>query len=134
MNGFILHLQDATQYQRFVNVVSFVGVDASGSFGLQAKHERFITALIFGLARFRLHESAWQYIALPGGVLHFVDNQLYVSTRRYLLDDNYRRINRALQDRLRTEEDKLHNLRQSLRNMEEEMFKRLWQVRRSEPL
>ncbi len=50
---------------------SFIGEDASGSFGLQAGHARFMTILEFGLARFRTAEADWQYLALPGALLYF---------------------------------------------------------------
>ena len=36
--------------------------------------------------------ATWQYLACPGGVLNFADNQLTVNTRRYLRDDDYQRI------------------------------------------
>ena len=45
MNGFTLELHDANHAQRVDDVVSFVGEDASGSFGLQAGHARFMTML-----------------------------------------------------------------------------------------
>ena len=66
MNGFMLHLQSATQYERIDDATSFVGQDASGSFGLLAGHARFMTVLGFGLTRFRVAEQDWEFLALPG--------------------------------------------------------------------
>jgi len=128
VNDFILHLQGSTQYERMETVSSFSGEDQSGHFGILPGHERFITTLVFGLARFRIAQSEWRYIALPGGLLYFVDNELFISTRRFYVDDNYDRISQQLKNTLQKEEENLRSMRQSLRGMEDEMFKRLWKV------
>jgi len=128
MTGFALHLQGSTRYERFDTVSTFSGEDQRGHFGILANHERFITTLVFGLARFRIAQTEWRYIALPGGLLYFVDNELFISTRRFLVDDNYDRISQQLQSTLRKEEESLRSMRLSLRGMEDEMFKRLWKV------
>jgi F-type H+-transporting ATPase subunit epsilon len=99
---FILRLQDATRAEEITGVASFVGEDASGSFGILAGHTRMLTALIIGLARFRIGD-AWRYLAVPGAVLYFQDNVLTLSTRRYLLDDDYMRISQSLQQQLLAE-------------------------------
>ena len=127
---FTLHLQDAARHERIDNVASFVGRDASGSFGIQAGHERFLTALDFGLARFRATAGDWQYLAAPGGLLYMRDGELHLCTRRYVRDADYRRISDTLARELRAEEDALRGLTQSLRQMEEEMFKKLWRLGR----
>lgn len=130
MKAFTLRLQDATRSEEIAGVTSFVGEDASGSFGILARHARMITTLVIGLARFRLGEDAWRYLALPGAVLYFHDNVLILSTRRYLLDDDYMRISQALQEQLLVEEEKLHTIKDSLHHMEEEVLKRLWEMGR----
>jgi F-type H+-transporting ATPase subunit epsilon len=128
VKSFTLWLQDATQSEEITGVTSFVGVDTSGSFGILAGHARMMTSLIIGLARFRIGEGAWQYLALPGAVLYFHDNVLTLSTRRYLLGDDYMHISRALQQQLLAEEEKLYTMKESLHHMEEEVLKRLWQM------
>ncbi|MCG6899918.1 MAG: F0F1 ATP synthase subunit epsilon [Gammaproteobacteria bacterium] len=128
MKAFTLILQDATRTERIEQVTSFTGEDASGSFGILASHARMMTSLVFGLARFRVGENHWQYLALPGAVLYFNDNELSLSTRRYLLDDNYERISIALHEQLLAEEKELHELKKSLHHMEEEVLKRLWEM------
>ena len=132
MKPFTLKLQDATQSVAITNVTAFVGEDASGSFGILAGHARFMTSLIIGLARFRIGEHTWKYLASPGAVLYFHDNILTLSTRRYLLDDDYMRISQALQQQLLAEEEKLHSMKQSLHHMEEEILKRLWEMGRKD--
>jgi len=125
-----MHLQDATRYERIEGVESFVGTDASGGFGIQAGHERFMTSLVFGLARYRVAGEPWLYIALPRALLYMLEGELYVSARRYFRDPDYRRMSDALAARLRSEEDELKQVHESLRRMEEEMFKRLWELSR----
>ena len=71
MSGFTVHLQGATQYEKLENVISFVGDDASGSFGLMKGHSRFVTTLVFGLARLRYDDDRWDYLALPEAVAYF---------------------------------------------------------------
>jgi F-type H+-transporting ATPase subunit epsilon len=130
MNTFALNLHAATGGERFPKVHSFVGEDASGSFGIQAGHARFMTSLVFGLARFTGPDGNWRFLAMPGGLLYFKGNELTISTRRYLLDTDYTRISTALSEQLLAEEDTLHGIKESLRRMEEEMFRRLWEMRR----
>jgi len=130
MKRFTLALQDAAHTERINNVTSFVGEDASGSFGILAGHARMMTSLVFGLARFRIDKNPWQYLALPGGVLYFRKNELSISTRRYLIDDDYERISSALQEQFVAEETELHAMKNSLHQMEEQLLKRLWETTR----
>lgn len=130
MMQFVVHLQSATQYERIERVTMFVGEDASGSFGIMAGHHRMMTPLQFGLARFRTDDSGWQFLALPGGLLYFVDNELFLNTRHYLRDRDCARITNALEQQLRKEEAALRELKHSLHRLEEEMFKRLWKLGR----
>jgi len=130
VNTFSLQLQDARHAERFDNVVSFVGEDTSGSFGVLANHARLMAVLNFGLARFRILNRDWTYVAMPGAVLYFRDNELTLNTRRYVLDDDYLRISDTMQRQLVAEEEKLLELKQSLHQMEEEVLRRMWEMRR----
>ena len=131
MKPFVLHLQSATQYERFENVVSFVGEDESGRFGILAGHERMLTILVFGLARFRTTDGVWHYLALPGGLVYFVGGELILSTRRYLHDPDSARIAAALREQLAVEEESLRDMKLALRQMENEMLRRLKELGRS---
>ena len=130
MNTFILHLQSGTQYERIGDAVSFVAADGSGSFGILAGHARMMTCLVTGLARFCTADGAWRFLALPGAVLYFAENELYVNTRRYLHDPDYQRISTALREDLLAEEEKLRATRESLHRLEDEMLKRMWNMQR----
>ncbi|NGZ10191.1 MAG: F0F1 ATP synthase subunit epsilon [Nitrospira sp. LK70] len=130
MTEFVMHLQSATQYECIERVTMFVGEDASGSLGIMAGHHRMMTPLQFGLARFRTENGGWQFLALPGGLLYFVDNELFLNTRRYLRSPDYARITQALEEQLRGEEAALRELKESFHRLEEEMFRRLWSLSR----
>ena len=125
MSSFNLNLFDIYHQQRMTGVSSFVGLDASGSFGILPNHARFMTTLVFGLARFCLDEDNWQYLAVPGAVLYFNNNELSISTRHFLIDTDFERISSLLEQQLSTEEDKLRVTRESLGLMEQAMIKRL---------
>ena len=130
MRTFVLELQDALHHERVEEVESFVGRDASGAFGLLAGHERFMTSLVFGLARFRCAGADWDYLAVPGALVYFRDDTLTLSTRRYLRDPSYARISGLLEERLAAEERELAEVQQSLKRLEGEMLRRLWELGR----
>jgi F-type H+-transporting ATPase subunit epsilon len=131
VNTFPMHLQSTTQYERVDNVTSFIGEDESGSFGVLAGHARMMTLLRFGLARFRTLSEDWEYLALPGALAYFLEGELYLSSRHYLRGKDYDGISAALQQELLVEETNLQVIKQSLHRLEEEMFKRLWKLKRS---
>jgi F-type H+-transporting ATPase subunit epsilon len=145
MNAYVLHLQSATRYERFENVTSFIAQDASGSFGILHGHVRMMTLLTFGLARFRVGEESaqptvagvlrckeegWHYLALPGALVYFLYNELFLNTRRYLRAGDYETVRVALREQFLTEEKELRSMKEGLRRLEEEMFKRLLDVNR----
>ncbi|MCF7964532.1 MAG: F0F1 ATP synthase subunit epsilon [Methylobacter tundripaludum] len=130
MNPFVLNLFDASHEQRIAGVTSFVGEDATGCFGIQANHARFMTTLVFGLARFRLAPDDWQYLALPGAVAYFNNNELTISTRHFLIDTDLERISNLLEQQLIAEEENLRATKESLYKMEQAMLKRMLALNR----
>jgi F-type H+-transporting ATPase subunit epsilon len=132
MSGFTLHLQSATQYARLEEVESFTARDASGAFGIMAHHERMMTALAYGMARLRMADGARRYVALPGGLAYFVDGELYVSTRRFVLGDDYGAVAAAVERTLLAEDQALRSLKESVARLEREMVRRLWHLGRGE--
>jgi F-type H+-transporting ATPase subunit epsilon len=130
VNAFTVHLYAADRYERIDSAVSFVGEDKSGSFGLLARHERFMTVLDFGLARITLADGSRQYLGFPGGLAYFIDNELRISTRRYLRDTDVERITQALTRELLEEEQALQQTRRKLHRLEAELLKRLAQLGR----
>ncbi len=129
MNSFTLELHDSQQSERIEGVLSFVGEDSSGSFGILANHARMMTTLVYGLARYRVgKKGVWQYLAMPGAVLWFSDNTLSICCRHYLRDENYERISHRIEEELLTEEQELRELHESLEQMEEAMLKQMWEL------
>lgn len=130
MNTFVIHLQSGTQYQRIDDAVSFVAADESGSFGIQSGHARLMACLDAGLARFRTADGAWRFLVLPGAVLYFLENELYINTRHYLYDSDYKRLSTAWREEFLAEEEKLRAVTESLNRLEDEMLKRMWTLQR----
>ena len=130
MNTFVLHLQSATQYERIEGVTGFAGQDASGGFGVLAGHERMMTLLTFGLARYRVGEEDWQYLAVPGALIYVLDSELFLNTRRYMRGADYEAVRATLGEQFLAEEKELRDMKQSLQRLEEEMFKRLLEMNR----
>jgi F-type H+-transporting ATPase subunit epsilon len=132
MKTFSLLIQDATHAEKIEGISSFVGEDRSGSFGILAGHARLMTTLVMGLARYRIGNQSWQYLAQSGAVLYFQDNHLTISTRHYFRDEDYMRISNELQQKLLAEEEELFAVKQNLQHLEKEIFKRMWEMRRGE--
>jgi len=132
VKAFSLKIQDATHAENIEGITSFVGEDMSGSFGILAGHARFMTILVMGLARYRKGNESWQYLAQPGAVLNFQNNLLTISTRHYFRDQDYMRISNELQQKLLAEEEELDAVKHSLRHMEKEVLKHMWELHRGE--
>lgn len=129
MASFTLNLLASTQAQRFENVQSFVGEDASGYFGMQAGHIDFMTMLVFGMARFRLANEPWQYLALPSGLASFQANELTISTRYFLIDTDFDKISKLLDQRALKEQETMRSTRESLQCMELMVFKKIRELK-----
>ncbi|HCW6749083.1 TPA: F0F1 ATP synthase subunit epsilon, partial [Legionella pneumophila] len=125
-----IHLKSATQYEKIDKVLSFVGEDASGQFGILAHHSRMMTCLKFGLAWFRDENQETEYLALPGAVVYFIDNQLHIATRHYVRHKEYQAIQKVLEEELHWEENNLLRTKESVHRLDEEMLKRLWELNR----
>ena len=125
MKTFSLVIHDATHTRKIDDVVSFSGEDKSGSFGILAGRERFITCLMFGMARLRTASNEIQYLAMPGGVLYFENNTLSISARHFVVSENFEHIHRVLQREILDEELQLQSLKKSFHTMENELMKRL---------
>ena len=96
MTTMTLHVRHSSDHVRFDGLTSFVGEDATGSFGILPNHARMMTALVAGLSRFRIGENEWHYLALPGGILYTSGTELTICTRRYLHDTDFRRMGTLL--------------------------------------
>lgn len=125
MNSFSLTLLDNHGNQQFDNVVQFIGADVTGNFGILAGHRHYVTVLRYGLARFCDQDSMWRYLALPGGVLRFLDNHLTISTVRYFLGDNRALICDQLAEEMTRTDSEVHSARATLTEIERSLVRRL---------
>lgn len=130
MKCFSLRLLAANRTECITDVCSLVCEDRSGSFGLLAGHERFMTVLEFGLARLQLEDGAREYLGFPGGLLYFTDNECRISTRHYLRDRDVTRLAQAFSRELLAEEQVWRDVRHRLQQLETDMLKRLADLER----
>jgi F-type H+-transporting ATPase subunit epsilon len=128
---FSLSLFDTAHTQTIADVVSFSGEDSSGSFGILAERERLITCLTFGMSKIHTLSGHVLFIAMPGGVLYFTKNNMTISTRHFVVSDDFEQIQKILQQEILNEEVQLQKLKQSFHSMETELMKRLLQTGQS---
>ena len=133
MNTFRLVLRDPVRYESIDNVCSFIGEDESGSFGILANHGRLMTRLVFGLARYKVLNENWQFLAMPGAMLYFSDNKLSLNTRRWLKGDNFEDISGNLSEILMEEELSLKEMKRNLHRIEENILRYMMEVESREP-
>ena len=131
MTAFTMHLQSPSRYECVSGIVSFVGLDGSGSFGILPGHERMMTVLAPGIMRCRCQDGSWQYIGVAGGILYFVDGELFISTRKYLRHTDYDRLAALLSQQMAAESADLAQRRQTIKMMEEALLKQLIRPERS---
>jgi len=132
MTAMTLHLRHSFGYDCFDGLTSFVGEDASGSFGILPNHVAMMTALVPGLARFRIGGHEWHYLALPGGILSTAGCELTICTRRFLHDTDFQRMGTLLAELQRADQETLGGIRDSLHRLEEEMLRRLREIERGD--
>jgi F-type H+-transporting ATPase subunit epsilon len=133
MKTFRIHLMSMTRAEWIPDVVRFTGRDAAGSFGILANASRRMTVLSFGLARFQT-TSGTEYLALPGGLLYFVANELQISTTSYVRSSGLQEISTALDVQLRKEEVELREIKQSLYRLDEQVLKLMYELPRNPAL
>ena len=131
MKTFRLRLMSMARSELIPDVVRFTGRDAAGSFGILANASRRITALAFGLAHFQNAAGKIEYLALPGGMLYFVDNELRIATTNFVRSSGLEEISVALDRQLRQEEADLRDVKQSLQRLDEEIMKRMYELKRN---
>jgi F-type H+-transporting ATPase subunit epsilon len=125
MNTFRVHLLATDRSETIEGVAHFVGEDGTGSFGMMAHHARFMTVLVFGLARLRMVDNSRRFVGLPGGLLYFIGNELRISTSRYLLGNDAGAIADALAQQMLAEQKALAQTLSKLHQLEAQMLQRL---------
>lgn len=130
MKTFRLHLMSPAKSEWISDVLRFTGRDDAGSFGIMANAARRIAVLAFGLAHYETRDRRLEYLAMPGGVLYFVDNELLIATTHFVRAAGLDEVTEALDRHLRQEEEALRDIRNSLQHLDEQMMKRLYELQR----
>jgi F-type H+-transporting ATPase subunit epsilon len=125
MNTFTLTLIDTAEKTRIEKVRQFIAADDDGSFGMLAGHAHTVALLRYGLSRFIDDQGIWRYLAMPGAVLRFADNQLTITTARYFLGDDPDAICAELEAALQQTDSEVHRSRAALTEIEHSLLKRL---------
>jgi F-type H+-transporting ATPase subunit epsilon len=128
MRTFQVVLRSPWGSETIEDAVGFVGRDASGSFGVLADAERRVTVLDFGLAQVQHADGTTEYLALPGGVFYFLDNHLTVATSNFVRSRSYQEVLEALDHRLLKQEERVHDIKESVKDLEEALLRRLSEV------
>lgn len=128
MNYFSVNLFDSRGTNHFDRVTQFIGADDHGSFGMLAGHIHTVILLRYGLARFTDHQGTWHYLALPGGVLRFCNNQLSITTVRYFLGDDRERICQRLTEEMEHTDSEIRTAKATLSEIERSLLRRLTQL------
>lgn len=126
MNTFTLEVQSpGANGPHFTDIVSFSGRDSSGDFSILAHAERRMTVLMFGLASFKHENGLQEFLALPGGLLYFRNNELLIATQSFAQSIDFKTITTALESEIRVSETEVRETRRSLRRLDEEILRRL---------
>lgn len=116
--------------ETLTKIRSFIGDDDSGSFCILAGHDYFMTMLSFGMATLRSSDEQTRYLALPGGLLHFQQNQLVIHTRRYWIDSDHSLMADILRNEAQNAQEILRKNKSNLSRIEESMMKRMVDMER----
>ena len=125
MNCFSMKLLDSRGVELFQGITRFIGADANGGFGILAGHVHTVVVLRYGLARFCDQTGIWRYLALPGGVLRFANNQLSVTTVLYFLGADRQLLCEQLADEMARTDSEVHFARATLSEIERSLLRRL---------
>ena len=130
MKVFTVVLQDLLQQWQAEQVESFVAQDPGGSFGIQAWHETLVTCLLPGLARLRLREKGWLYLAQPGSVVVFRDNVLRLATSQFILSEDREQLLARMEQAWQAAEQVLRTTKTSYAQVEQALTRKLWEMNR----
>lgn len=125
MSGFRLRLLDTHGCEEFEDIRHCIAADDSGLFGILPGHQSMVVVLRYGLARFCDADAVWHYVALPGGVLRFADNELTITTQRYFLGDDRHGLCDQLAQEMANIDSEIHRARATLSEIEHSLVRRL---------
>jgi F-type H+-transporting ATPase subunit epsilon len=133
-----LILLDGRSSTRVDDVVSFVGADASGQFGVLPGHVAMLTVLEPGLFRYRTtHASAWTWGACLGGLLSCAmdarRDDVSIVSRRFLQGDEPEALQTQLDQLLQREGALRLGTRESQARIDFAFYKRMQELAQTKP-
>ncbi|MDD2462621.1 MAG: hypothetical protein PHI97_01360 [Desulfobulbus sp.] len=130
MRTFRCRVQDFSHQWESQEALSFIGQDPSGSFGLQAHHETFVTCLRPGLARVHVAEKGWVYIAQPGSVVVFRANVFCLTTSQFILSWERDQLIAHMEEAWQSAHTDVQHTKVSYVQLEQALTKKLWEMNR----
>jgi F-type H+-transporting ATPase subunit epsilon len=131
MKNFSIYLQSGTKTEEITDIISFTGTDESGSFGILADHARIMTCLKYGLAQFKRANGTIEYLVMPGAIVYFVANKLFITTRLYYRNMEYGEITKILLNQLAKEDQATVEVKTILKKLDESLMRKLWQMKKA---
>ena len=120
-----LRLISPTRLEQIDEIVSFVGRDASGSFGILANAFRRITALSFGVATLRKRTDQLNTWLFPGGFFISWRMSSGLQPPALFAARRWKKSLRRWIGIVRMEEENIREIKQSLHHLDEEILRRL---------
>lgn len=128
MNSFTIYLQSITKEEQIHNVMSFVSEDDSGKYGVMANHCRMLTNIKIGMSKITYTNFTTEYLALASGIIYFTNNKLYINTKNYTRSDDYYKLVEILNTQLKSEDQAIKNINETIERVDEMVLKRLWEL------
>ena len=123
-----VRLLDNESLEEMDDVILIAAADGSGSFSILPGHIPFMTMLDSGLVRIRHQDGSEDYLGQPGGLLEVRPEGVSITTRRLFRGPDAAALEQALQSSLDREESRLRTARATLKHMEDEVLRRIFEL------
>lgn len=107
------------------HLVSFVGRDATGSFGIRPKRFSFTTILEYGITKMKNSKGDQIYYAIAGGALEFRKEKLTIVTSYAVKSAEIEGLADELEAYITAERTRSDKIKLSIKKLDEEILKRL---------
>lgn len=128
MKSFCLTLMGLNQHLVLAEVVSLIGEDNSGQFGVLASHEPMLACLQPGIVRITAQDKKRLYLAQPGAILQVEPSGVQLVTSRYLISEYIDKLMPMLDELWQTEQQRRTQDKQNQWQLEQALARKLWQL------
>lgn len=123
-----VRLLDNESLEEMDDVVLIAAHDGSGGFSILPGHIPFMTMLDSGLVRIRHQDGREDYLGQPGGLLEVTRDAVSITTRRLFRERDAAALEQQMQVNLELEESRLRATRATLKHMEDEVLRRIFEM------